>query len=56
MSNTTLYASTLNKVRAAKLRDLEAKFDELDTQLQIRFNDDIALQRDLIKKKKLTPS
>lgn len=50
MSNATLYASTLSKARTSKLSEQEAKFIELDTRLQAWFNDDIALQRDMIKR------
>lgn len=49
-SNTTLYASTQNKARAAKLEALELKYTSLDASLQHNFNDYTALQKELIKK------
>lgn len=49
-SNTTLYASTRNKERAAKLEALELKYAALDANLQHHYSDSVALQKDLIKK------
>lgn len=49
-SNTTLYASTRNKERAARLEALELKYATLDASLQHHFNDYTALQKELIKK------
>lgn len=49
-SNSTLYASTRNRERAAKLEALELKYATLDAILQHNFNVHIALQKELIKK------
>ena len=49
-SNTTLYASTRNKERSAKLEALELKYATLDATLQHNFNDHAAQQKEMIKK------
>lgn len=49
-SNTTLYASTRNKERAAKLEALELKYSTLDAALQHNFSTYTALQKELTKK------
>lgn len=49
-SNTTLYASTKNKERAARLKGLELKYAALDATLQRHYSELVAHQKDLIKK------
>lgn len=49
-SNTTLYSSTMRKLRSAKLIELEARFAALDVSLQNNFSDTTATQRELVKK------
>lgn len=49
-SFTTLYASTRNRERTAKLEALESKYATLDATLQHRFDDRTALQKELVKK------
>uniref|UniRef100_A0A3Q1BIE9 exodeoxyribonuclease III n=1 Tax=Amphiprion ocellaris TaxID=80972 RepID=A0A3Q1BIE9_AMPOC len=49
-SNTTLYTSTRNKERKAKLEALESEYATLDAALQHSFNDNTAVQKELVKK------
>ena len=49
-SNATLYSSTLRKARLSRLNDLEHKLLALNRILQQNFDNDVALQYDLVKK------
>ena len=49
-SNSTLYSSTVRKLRSAKLVELEARFATLDAALQNSFDERTATQRELVKK------
>ena len=49
-NNATLYSSNLRKARSSRLTQLERKLSTLDNLLQQNFDDQVALQYDLVKK------